>query len=317
MLVVGASHSGADIALELARDHQVVLSGRVHGEVPFDIEGRAARVVLRGLFFLANHVLTVPTPLGRRMRPEVRAHGGPLLRVKRADLHAAGVEHTEMRVARRPRRPGRSSRTAASLDVATVVWCTGFGKDLGWIDIPVAGDDGWPEQDRGASATPGLYFVGLPFLHAFASMLIGGVGRDGAGWPAHRGRALRRARRRPRLRSRRRTDPGRRNPSRSRRPGERCAAAAPIARARTRMTSTRPAVWRNGFATTRPSARDRTATAMPSISPMSAGPSTGRLESSDAMRPMRSRSSSVAGRMLWCRVRRAVAVTGAPGRRWR
>ena len=60
-------------------------------------------------------------------------------------------------------------------------WCTGFGKDVGWIDLPVTGDDGWPEQDGGvAAASPGLYFVGLPFLHAFASMLIGGVGRDAA-----------------------------------------------------------------------------------------------------------------------------------------
>ena len=61
------------------------------------------------------------------------------------------------------------------------MWCTGFGKDVDWIDMPVLGEDGWPEQDRGAAAgIPGLYFVGLPFLYAFASMLTGGVGRDGA-----------------------------------------------------------------------------------------------------------------------------------------
>jgi putative flavoprotein involved in K+ transport len=62
-----------------------------------------------------------------------------------------------------------------------VIWCTGFGKDIDWIDLPVAGPDGWPEQERGVVADrPGLYFVGLPFLHAFGSMLVGGVGRDGA-----------------------------------------------------------------------------------------------------------------------------------------
>ena len=48
VLVVGASHSGADIALEVAARHPTVLSGRVHGELPFDIEGRAARVVAAG-----------------------------------------------------------------------------------------------------------------------------------------------------------------------------------------------------------------------------------------------------------------------------
>ena len=50
----------------------------------------------------------------------------------------------------------------------------------------MTGDDGWPGAGRGVvGAAPGLYFVGLPFLHAFASMLIGGVGpRRGAGWPS-------------------------------------------------------------------------------------------------------------------------------------
>jgi putative flavoprotein involved in K+ transport len=180
VLVVGAAHSGADVALELAREHRTILSGRINGEVPFDIEGRGAHAVLPVLFFLANHVLTMRNPIGHKMREHARAHGGPLLRVKRAHLDAAGVERTEARVA------GVQDglpllEDGRLLDVAAVVWCTGFGKDVDWIDLPVAGDDGWPEQEQGAcTAVPGLYFVGLPFLHAFASMLIGGVGRDGA-----------------------------------------------------------------------------------------------------------------------------------------
>jgi putative flavoprotein involved in K+ transport len=41
------------------------------------------------------------------------------------------------------------------------------------------GADGWPDQKEGvATGVPGLYFVGLPFLRSFSSMLIGGVGRD-------------------------------------------------------------------------------------------------------------------------------------------
>jgi len=178
VLVVGASHSGGDIAFELGRVHPTVLSGRVHGEIPFRIDGRPARVIMRVLWFLANRVLTMQTPIGRRVCPEVRAGGGPLLRVKRADLEAAGVEHTESRVAGvRDGKPVLDDGRV--LDVANVIWCTGFGKDVSWIDIPVTGDDGWPEQERGmATSSPGLYFVGLPFLNAFGSMLVGGVGRD-------------------------------------------------------------------------------------------------------------------------------------------
>jgi putative flavoprotein involved in K+ transport len=178
VLVVGCSHSGADIALEVAASHPTVLSGRVHGEVPFDIESRAARRVFPVLWFLANRVLTVKTPLGRKARPHIRAGGGPLLRVKRAHLLAAGVERTDARVAGvRDGKPVLDDGRV--LDVANVIWCTGFGKDVSWIEIPVTGEDGWPEQTRGVvESSPGLYFVGLPFLQAFASMLVGGVGRD-------------------------------------------------------------------------------------------------------------------------------------------
>jgi putative flavoprotein involved in K+ transport len=41
------------------------------------------------------------------------------------------------------------------------------------------GQDGYPVQYRGAVDTaPGLYFVGMLFLHSFASMLIAGTNRD-------------------------------------------------------------------------------------------------------------------------------------------
>ncbi|HET6624743.1 MAG TPA: hypothetical protein VFG70_09440, partial [Gaiellaceae bacterium] len=68
-----------------------------------------------------------------------------------------------------------------TLDVANVIWCTGFRNDYSWIRFPLPlEEDGYPEQRHGAvSSLPGLYFVGLPFLHSFASMLVLGAGRDG------------------------------------------------------------------------------------------------------------------------------------------
>jgi putative flavoprotein involved in K+ transport len=179
VLVVGASHSGGDIAYEAGRaGHPTVLSGRIHGEVPFDIEGRPAQVIFPVMYFLAKHVLTVRTPLGRRLRPEVRRHGGPLIRVKRADLSRAGVELVAARAA--GVRDGRPVlEDGRVLEVANVVWCTGFRQDFSWIDLPVTGDDGWPLETRGlVPSSPGLYFAGLAFQYAFASMLVGGAGRD-------------------------------------------------------------------------------------------------------------------------------------------
>jgi putative flavoprotein involved in K+ transport len=179
VLVVGASHSGGDVALEVgSAGHPTVLSGHIHGQVPVDIEGRGGRVAFPILFFLAKHLLTIRNPLGRKMRPEVRAHGGPLIRVKRADLVGAGVELADPRtVGVRDGMPVLADGRV--LDVANVVWCTGFRQDFSWIDLPIIGADGWPLEQRGVvPSAPGLYFAGLAFQYAFASMLIGGAGRD-------------------------------------------------------------------------------------------------------------------------------------------
>jgi putative flavoprotein involved in K+ transport len=179
VLVVGASHSGSDIAYEALAEHDAILSGKDTGQIPAPIESRRGRVFFRGLFLVGTHVLTVDTPLGRKMRPHVRHGGGPLLRYRRKDLKKAGVERVLARtVGVEGGLPVLDDGRA--LDVTNVIWCTGFRPDYSWIRFPFdLGDDGYPVQYRGVvPSSPGLYFVGLPFLHSFASMLIGGAGRD-------------------------------------------------------------------------------------------------------------------------------------------
>jgi putative flavoprotein involved in K+ transport len=179
VLVVGAAHSGADVAIDVAGGHRTILCGRDTGQLPFDIEGRGFRVVgWRAMSFLARRVLTTRTPIGRRMKPKIRAHGGPLLRFKRADLEAAGVKRTTARATGvRDGKPELDDGTV--LDVANVIWCTGFKQDFTWIDPPVIAEDGWPHEERGVVASArGLYFTGLAFQSGFTSMLILGAGRD-------------------------------------------------------------------------------------------------------------------------------------------
>jgi putative flavoprotein involved in K+ transport len=179
VLVVGASHSGSDVAFEAAREHEVVLAGKDTGQLPAPVESRRGRMLFRGLFLVGTHVLTVDTPMGRRMRPHIRHGGGPLLRFRRKDLRAAGVERVLARMVG-VERGLPVLDNGRVLDVRNVVWCTGFRPDYAWIRFPFEiGDDGFPVQYRGVvSSSPGLYVVGLPFLHSFASMLIGGAGRD-------------------------------------------------------------------------------------------------------------------------------------------
>jgi putative flavoprotein involved in K+ transport len=176
VLLVGAGNSGADIAIEVSKTNRTWLSGRDKGQVPLRIESRLAPFVLPILWFVASHVLTVKTPIGRKAQPHVLANGAPRIRVKTDDLEAAGVEQVPKTVAVGDGLPVLEDGRV--LDVANVIWCTGFRQDFSWIDVPVFGEQEELRHERGVTSEPGLYFVGLDFLYSFTSENVGGVGRD-------------------------------------------------------------------------------------------------------------------------------------------
>jgi len=178
VLVIGASHSGTDIAYELAATRHTTLVGRDCGEIPLRLDSRMIPAVFPLLMFAWHHVLTRRTPMGRRQMAGIRFHGGPRLRVKRADLAERGVVRNEARVQGvRDGLPILSDGT--SVEAANMIWATGFRQAFDWIDLPVVGEDGWPREHRGvADDVPGLYFCGLSFQYAFSSMLLAGAGRD-------------------------------------------------------------------------------------------------------------------------------------------
>jgi putative flavoprotein involved in K+ transport len=181
VLVVGVSHSGADLAYEVAAaGHRTILSGKDHGQLPFSVDSRRGVLAWPIMRFIAWNLLTLSTPIGRKMAPEIRKGGGPLLRIRRSDLERAGVERYEARTTgASDGRPMLADGTV--LDVANVIWCTGFRPDYSWIDLPVIGEGGWPMEHRGVvDSSPGLYFLGIPFLYSFTSMLVNGAGRDAA-----------------------------------------------------------------------------------------------------------------------------------------
>jgi putative flavoprotein involved in K+ transport len=178
VLVVGASHSGLDIAYELAGTRPVILCGPDRGNIPFRPESRRARVLMPVAVFAFRHVLTRRTPVGRKEMTEVRLHGGPAFRVKQDDLDRRGVARNEARVTGVA--GGRLRLGDGTVpDVTNVVWCTGFKQVFDWIGLPVFDEHGWPREYRGVvEAAPGLYFCGLSFQYAFSSMIFPGVSRD-------------------------------------------------------------------------------------------------------------------------------------------
>jgi putative flavoprotein involved in K+ transport len=67
------------------------------------------------------------------------------------------------------------------LDVANVVWCTGFRQVFDWIKLPIFGADGWPEEMRGVvSAAQDCSSAGWRSSTRSSSMVLPGVGRDAA-----------------------------------------------------------------------------------------------------------------------------------------
>jgi putative flavoprotein involved in K+ transport len=182
VLVVGVGNSGAEIALDVAASHLTWLAGNESGRVPFRPESALARFVFLPLMFrvIGHRVLTVRTPIGRKVRPKLLAHAAPVVRVKPADIAAAGIERVSRVVGTRGGFPVLEDGRV--LPVENVVWCTGFGPDFSWINLPVFGQDkasNEPIHVRGIVADePGLYFVGLFFLYAMSSGFLPGVGRD-------------------------------------------------------------------------------------------------------------------------------------------
>jgi len=178
VLVVGAGNSAADIALELAKTHKTWMAGKESGHIPLRIDTFFVRqIFFRLLRFIGHHVVSLRTPIGRKNRPRLLSRSTPLVRVKPWDLLAAGVQRVPRVIGVKNGRP--LLQDGRSLDVQTVIWCTGYHPGFSWLDLPVFDPTGQPQHDRGVVANvPGLYFVGLHFLYAMSSATFVGVNRD-------------------------------------------------------------------------------------------------------------------------------------------
>lgn len=72
----------------------------------------------------------------------------------------------------------RTRLDLAAAGIASVIWCIGFSPDFAWVDAPVFNGRGAPVHRRGVTNEPGLYFLGLPWLHTWGSGRFSGVARD-------------------------------------------------------------------------------------------------------------------------------------------
>jgi putative flavoprotein involved in K+ transport len=165
VLIVGMGNSGADIGMEVSRIHETYIAGKETAHIPFRIDNWLGRNVLTRLVrFVMVRVLSTSTPIGRKAKPKMMGKAAPLVRVKPKDLEAVAKRVGRV-VGVNQGKPVLDDGSV--LDVANVIWCTGFRPGFDWIELPVFDPEGHPEQARGVvSSHPGLYFCGLFFLHS-------------------------------------------------------------------------------------------------------------------------------------------------------
>jgi putative flavoprotein involved in K+ transport len=169
VLVVGGGNTGFQIAEELAATRETHLSvGSRQTPLPQRIAGRDLFWWLGKLGILEK---SVDTKLGRRLSTRDVLIGSSPRSAKRAGVRM------------KPRAVGATGRTVvfedgATLDVAAVIWATGYTLDHSWIDMPITGPDGKLVHRRGVTDVPGLYFLGLPWQHTRGSALVGWVKDD-------------------------------------------------------------------------------------------------------------------------------------------
>jgi putative flavoprotein involved in K+ transport len=78
---------------------------------------------------------------------------------------------------------GENTPTTVDLPAAgitSVIWANGYGFDYSWVHPPVLDSFGYPIQRRGVTRFPGLYFLGMDWLHSRKSGILLGVGEDAA-----------------------------------------------------------------------------------------------------------------------------------------
>lgn len=169
VLIVGAGNTGRQLARELAGSHEVTLAvGAPQRELPQQFLG-----VDIFSWMTTTGVLRIPapSPISRRLaRREV------VIGQSMEELRAFGVRMA-------PRLVDAAGSTfrfedGSTLAAQSVLWATGYRPGFGWLPDQVRDSGGGIVQTRGATAVPGLYVLGLPWMHTRGSALLSGVGRD-------------------------------------------------------------------------------------------------------------------------------------------
>jgi len=173
VLVVGAGTSGIEIAVEVSKNHKTYISGNPTFHIPDILIEHGGQL----FWWFLNNIVTIRTPIGKKVKSKINNGGSPLIRISANDLDNAGIKRFPRVAGVKDGFPQFEDGTV--LRISAIIWATGYKPDFSWIEPDVTAAAGWPLTYRGGSTVcKGLYFVGMPFQYALTSGLVGGVGKD-------------------------------------------------------------------------------------------------------------------------------------------
>ncbi|MFS0576464.1 NAD(P)/FAD-dependent oxidoreductase [Sporosarcina sp. 179-K 3D1 HS] len=172
VLVVGGGNSGAQIAVELAKEKETFLAvGQKLRYFPLTIQDKS-------IFWWLDQVGILETRNTSFVGKLLQKQGDPIFgkELKHAILDGSILLKDRVTSAEADR---VLFRDASSLSVQNIIWATGFRRTYNWLQV----DGVFVEQleimhERGVSPIPGLYFLGLPWQSRRGSSLLQGVGED-------------------------------------------------------------------------------------------------------------------------------------------
>ncbi|RBP86859.1 putative flavoprotein involved in K+ transport [Cytobacillus firmus] len=172
ILVVGGGNSGAQIAVELAKDKSVTIAvSHSMKFLPLTILGRSIFYWLDKLGLLFAGKDTVKGGWFQKQKDPI--FGKELkkyIKIKKIDVKPKVLRVNDIEVL-------FEDQTRRKFD--SIIWSTGFVPSYDWININgVISNEGKPIHKRGITEVRGLYFIGLPWQYQRGSALICGVGLD-------------------------------------------------------------------------------------------------------------------------------------------
>jgi len=172
VLIVGGGNSGAQIAVELSKDREVILAiSHKLKFLPLEVFGKSIFNWLEKLQLLYAGTDTIRGRLfQKRNDPIFGKELKQAIKTQKVKIKPRVTEVDGKKV---------TFSDGSSRKVNQIIWATGFVPSYEIIQIDGAIDKkGRPIHNRGVSPIDGLCYIGLPWQYSRGSALVCGVGRD-------------------------------------------------------------------------------------------------------------------------------------------